>query len=358
MKNISVHAVTTDKAHTTWKGEINKVQAFFPDSVNTTTTFGEVPDLFDKKGWKEYKGENEYDLDEDWLREQFKGVQANVIYLHLSLDEWDKLGFPDRLWGQSQTVGNVVVCYGRWSNRSDYRPSKHFSQPYRDFPEQTIGLAHEISHGLYKLCNPDQKDRTHYHFYGLQEVDSGDRYVRTPTPEKAFAQLNWDMLPEFNNSHVQPFTSRDPADLHPELRKRWHYIRQKFHTQHEGVLKLSATYRNKPAQTQEFREGNSKARWKESLHNYQPAYAFDCFIERNGQAVWDDPAYVDLNRYAQSVGLETLTGIGDPYHVQMPMTYKQAKQGTIPNLPTIKGQQLSLIKTLAQKAINLLQKLL
>lgn len=351
MKELTIHAVQVepDGFNSVWKGEVNKVEKFLPVEVNTT--FEHDPDLFSESGWKEHKDDG-YDVSENWLREQFRGVEANVIYAHLSSEQWEEMGLPENLWGQSQDVGNVVVCYGRWANRSTYTPSENFDEPFNDFPEQTIGLAHEISHGLHDILNPHEKDRTHYHFYGLEEVGADDRYVRTPTPKKSFEQLNWDKLPQFH-THEQPVVSRDPADLHPELRERWQFLKQEWAAKHECTPKLSATYRNKAAQMKEFRNGDTDARWKESLHNYQPAYALDFFFEKDGEAVWDQHLYRQMAKEAHQLGLESLHDIGDGTHIQMPMTYTDAQNGDIPDLPEYKSHQYKLIMKLLKKFISM-----
>jgi len=360
MKKLTLHAVQVepDGFNNVWKGEVNKVGKFLPDDIEYETTFSHFPDLFDYSGWKEQKDDG-YDVSENWLRKVFQDIDANVIYVHLSLDQWKKMGLPEDLWGQSQDVGNTAVCYGRWSNRSTYTPSENFADPFNEFPEQTIGIAHEISHGLYDILNPTEEDRTHYHFYGLEDTDSTKRYVRTPTPKKAFEQLNWDKLPQFHNhADEQAYTSRDPADLHPELRKRWFFLKQEWDANHDTNVKLSCTYRNKTAQMQEFKGGDSKARWKESLHNYQPSYALDFYIEDNGKALWDTSYYEEMAREAEAIGLESLIDQADGTHLQLPMTYHDAQEGRIPELPDLKQFQYGLIKQLATKTIDLLWQLL
>lgn len=357
MKKLTLHAVQVepDGFHNVWKGEVNKAKEFLPEDIEYETSFQHFPDLFEYSGWKEQKDDG-YDVSENWLKKVFQDVEANVIYVHLSLDQWKKLGLPESLWGQSQLVGNTVVCYGRWKNRSSYTPSDNFDEPFNEFPEQTIGIAHEISHGLYNLLNPNEVDRTHYHFYGLEEVGENERYVRTPTPKKSFTQLDWSKLPQFHNhSDQQPYTSRDPADLHPELRKRWFFLKQEWDLNHDSEVKLSATYRNKAQQMKEFREGDSKARWKESLHNYQPAYALDFFVQKDGEAIWDNQPYEEMAREASELGLESLESIGDGTHLQLPMTYRDAQNNNIPELPDLDTFQYGLMSRALQKLSKLLQ---
>lgn len=358
MKKLSIHAVQVEENgfHNVWKGEVNKVEQFLP--IDVDVSFEHKPGLFDDTtDWVETK-DNGYDVSENWLREQFRDVEANVIYIHLSTEQWDMMGLPESLWGQSQPVGNTVVCYGRWANRSTYQPSENFAEPFNDFPEQTIGIAHEISHGLYAILNPNEVDRTHYHFYGLNEVGDRERYVRTPTPKKAFEQLNWGNLPQFHNhTDQQAFVSRDPADMHPELRKRWFYLKQKWEANNDTTVKLSATYRNKTAQKEAYRNGASKAKWKESLHNYQPCYAFDFFVEDDGKALYDTPYYEEMAEYAEAIGLESLIEYGDGTHIQMPMSYNDAQSGNVPELPSLTGFQYGLISELLRKLLNLIKKI-
>lgn len=153
--------------------------------------------------------------------------------------------------------------------------------------------------------------------------------------------------------------SRDPEDLHPKLRERWEWLVDVWKEQYPNkpVPKLSCTYRDKTAQIRVYTSGKSNANWKESLHNYKPAYALDFYFQEDGKSLWDFELYEEFGRNAERLGLvwggdwESKDGT----HIQLPMTYVDAKNGNIPRMKPIEGTwyalQIKVVKTL-QKIVD------
>lgn len=140
-------------------------------------------------------------------------------------------------------------------------------------------------------------------------------------------------------------TSRDAADLYAPLRERWEYLRDLWRASYPNgpEVELSATYRDKEDQNAAHQRGASTLRWKQSLHNYEPAYAFDFFFEQDGRAIWDRADwYAEFGEMAKNVGLEwggDWTRLVDRAHVQMPMTWYAALDGRIPELPPLPAKR-------------------
>jgi hypothetical protein len=144
-------------------------------------------------------------------------------------------------------------------------------------------------------------------------------------------------------------TSRDPRDLYAPLEARWDYLRSWWHREHRpstGLsVKLSATFRDKADQDRAVAEGKSNAPFPQSLHNYNPAYAFDVFfVDAAGKADWDFAAFRTFGTKAKSLGLVwggDWVGLVDGPHIQMPMTWEDARDTNIPPLPPLLGTDTS-----------------
>lgn len=144
----------------------------------------------------EQKQNHSKDLSEGWLERKTheytpkKTGEYTVVYLDFTPKEWEELGIKESLWGQSQTVNGKIICYGRWYDDSDYQQSQHYPEPIHSMAEVTLGLAHEILHGLYHLKG--RYDLTHYYAYGYKDKYAGDdqdRYARTPNIMDAFKDV-------------------------------------------------------------------------------------------------------------------------------------------------------------------------
>jgi len=150
--------------------------------------------------------EDDGDIDEYWLEKKTRYLTnreneprgITVVYMDMSREEWKEILPEDRwdLWGQSRVVNGKVICYGSWHEESQYDQSKNFDEPTRSLNELTIGILHEIRHGLAGLFN-EVPDLTHYFFYGYDEKtdEDRDRYERTPDAVKAYEEILADGVP-------------------------------------------------------------------------------------------------------------------------------------------------------------------
>lgn len=140
--------------------------------------------------------------------------------------------------------------------------------------------------------------------------------------------------------------SRDPKKLHTSLEVRWHWMRAAWLRRYPNAPTpfLTCTWRSNAEQSRLFDEGKSKARPGESLHNYNPAYAFDVAFATemsNGKATaltWDFQWFELWGELAEEIGLEwggRWKHLVDGPHVQMPMTWRDAKDGKLPSLPPL-----------------------
>lgn len=218
----------------------------------------------------------------------------------------------------------------------------------KEYTELVWRLLHELCHVSYDdLMGRPDLDRTHFWDYeqnnlfgALQGIDLGGY---TPKDKR-------------QEEEEPANTSRDPDDLHPELRTRWDWLVDtwKYMYPNNPVPKLSTTYRNKEAQEKAYRERKSNARWKQSLHNYKPAYALDFFFEENGTYYNNFDLYREFGNNAKRLGLEwggDWPTVDGP-HIQLPMDFIDAKNGNVPNLTppnqTLYGYQVQVIKLLKQ----------
>lgn len=148
--------------------------------------------------------------------------------------------------------------------------------------------------------------------------------------------------------------TRNPEDMHPELRKRWEWLVDVWKEQYPNhpTPKLTCVYRDKPAQQRAYRSNKSNAQWKESLHNYKPSYALDFHFEEDNQAIWEFEPYRKFGNNAKRLGLEWGGDwhSKDGTHIQLPMTYIDAQNANIPRLTpperTWYGIQIRIIRTL------------
>ena len=134
--------------------------------------------------------------------------------------------------------------------------------------------------------------------------------------------------------------SRDPNDLHPELRRSWEYMRDEWARRHPDAPKpfLTATYRAPVEQSELVRQGRSRALPGQSLHNFMPALAFDVAFLRDGAVTWEFHHYQAWGELAEEVGLEwggRWKGLVDGPHVQLPVTWTDARAGRLPTLPPL-----------------------
>jgi len=132
-------------------------------------------------------------------------------------------------------------------------------------------------------------------------------------------------------------TSRDPADLHPELQRAWEYLRHRWEEENPDgpIVGLSATYRGPIDQQAAFDRGASRVTFGQSLHNFEPAYAFDIYFNRDGVADWTFSLFERFAAMAEEIGLEwggRWRTLVDGAHFQLKgATIADAKAGIIRN---------------------------
>ncbi len=132
--------------------------------------------------------------------------------------------------------------------------------------------------------------------------------------------------------------SRDPNRLYPPLRERWSWMRYEWEIRYPTVPQpfLTATWRSLEEQEQEYREGQG-APPGQSLHNFEPhAFAFDVAFDPRlvdgvgNQATYALQWYEMWGELAEEIGLVwggRWPGLVDGPHVQMPMTWEDARDG-------------------------------
>jgi peptidoglycan L-alanyl-D-glutamate endopeptidase CwlK len=136
-------------------------------------------------------------------------------------------------------------------------------------------------------------------------------------------------------------TSRDPALLQPQLQAAWQYAKAEWANRHPDLPQpiLTATYRGPRDQERAFRNGKSKAKFGQSMHNFKPAYAFDvAFLDSEGRADWSFHLFEKMADILEALGLEwggRWPGLVDGPHFQLPMTLDDARYGRIPETPAI-----------------------
>lgn len=137
--------------------------------------------------------------------------------------------------------------------------------------------------------------------------------------------------------------SRNPQMLHEPLRKRWQHLKKNWDVDGREPF-LTATYRDREEQQMLYEQGKTNAKPGQSLHNYDPAYAFDfAFRKPDGTIDWSWQLYEELGEKGKELGLEwggDWPGLRDGTHLQMPMTYKQAEEGDIPTLPPLEKESI------------------
>jgi hypothetical protein len=134
--------------------------------------------------------------------------------------------------------------------------------------------------------------------------------------------------------------SRDVNDLHPTLKERWVFLSQLWKKKYPKDPQpfLTCTWRSNDEQQNLYDMGKSLAKPGQSLHNYKPSFAFDvAFKDEQGRVKWGEweEYFTRFGQMAEAVGLEwggSWSRFPDPPHIQLPMTWKDAKAGKVPKL--------------------------
>ena len=138
--------------------------------------------------------------------------------------------------------------------------------------------------------------------------------------------------------------SRDPNDLHPELRERWEWMRDEWARRHPEAPEPFLTCTHRPASEQQalVDAGRSNARAMASLHNYMPALAFDVAFDADPgpgfDVTWTFSWFQQWGELAEEVGLEwggRWPQLVDGPHVQWQTTWRVAQAGQLPPLPPL-----------------------
>ncbi len=135
--------------------------------------------------------------------------------------------------------------------------------------------------------------------------------------------------------------SRNPADLHPELEKRWEWMQDEWKRRYPDAPQPFLTCTHRPASEQQalVDEGKSRALPMRSLHNFLPAYAFDvAFLRPDGGVTWDFHWFEKWGELAEEIGLVWGGRWGhlvDGPHVQLDIDWRVAQAGVIPPLPPL-----------------------
>jgi hypothetical protein len=141
--------------------------------------------------------------------------------------------------------------------------------------------------------------------------------------------------------------SRNPNDLHPELQKRWEWMRREWGERYPDAPSpfLTTTYRPATEQQAKVDSGASNAMPMQSLHNFVPALAFDVAFDPDqsdgigNDVTWTFRWFERWGVLAEEIGLEwggRWEGLVDGPHVQWPVPWQVAQVGgSLPPLPPL-----------------------
>jgi peptidoglycan L-alanyl-D-glutamate endopeptidase CwlK len=141
-------------------------------------------------------------------------------------------------------------------------------------------------------------------------------------------------------------TSRDPDDLYGPLAERWEYLHAQWLVDYPKLPEpfLTCTFRDAEEQIKLVKEGKSNAQPMQSLHNYTPAYAFDiAFLDRYGAVSWAFHLFEKFGQMAKKIGLVwggDWPGLVDGPNIQMRMTWRDAQDERVPQLPPLPGEEM------------------
>lgn len=136
-------------------------------------------------------------------------------------------------------------------------------------------------------------------------------------------------------------TSRDPKLMHPFLRAAQEYMFAAWEASYPDLSQpfLTCTFRGPKDQRAAFERGASNADFGQSLHNFEPAYAFDiAFLNQAGNVDWSFELYELMSRFGDQAGLQwggRWPGIIDGPHFQLPMAIADAQAKRVPEMPPL-----------------------
>lgn len=132
-------------------------------------------------------------------------------------------------------------------------------------------------------------------------------------------------------------TSRDPADLEPQLRALWEWAQVEWKRLYPAEPQpfLTATFRGPVSQEEAVRNGSSDLPFGYSLHNFHPAYAFDIAFLKQGRTDYTLSLFQRFAALLKPYGIEwggDWDRLVDGPHFQLPMTAEDARAGRVPRL--------------------------
>lgn len=133
------------------------------------------------------------------------------------------------------------------------------------------------------------------------------------------------------------------AQLHPELAKRWKLAAAEYKLRYPGKPQpfLAQTFRSREEQARVYGK-YSNAKPGESLHNYDPAMAFDVFFpsSTDPSGYGDDGLFILFAQIAKGFGLAwggDWSGFKDRPHFEPPnYSWRDAAAGRTPRFPPLR----------------------
>ncbi|MEM7737907.1 MAG: M15 family metallopeptidase [Deinococcota bacterium] len=159
--------------------------------------------------------------------------------------------------------------------------------------------------------------------------------------------------------------SRDPNLMHPLLQERFRWMLLEWKRRYpKGPMPfITCTYRSNEQQAIEKAEGDSNAGPGQSLHNYSPCFAVDVGMDDEpadgvgNDVTWVFKYYQKWGELAEEAGLEwggRWPGLGDGPHIQLPMTWRDAKAGRLPvmkDIPAL-GKSIPVVERFVGARVN------
>lgn len=199
MYKLDLTAIKTSSITKTWSDEIEEALDWLEKYCPLVTSSVEMYMPHILKDIKlEKRSDGYFDIDEDWLHKIVGTINSDLLYLHLSDNEWDGLGIKPTLRGQSQPVDGQGVLYGRWHEKMASPYKKYYKDtPFADLSEQAQGIIHEFSHVCARLSNLDSR-LPHLFFYGKRNIADPDshsyRWKLPPRPDLFFKLVKWELF--------------------------------------------------------------------------------------------------------------------------------------------------------------------
>ena len=158
-------------------------------------------------------------------------------------------------------------------------------------------------------------------------------------------------------------SSRDITLAHPDLQRLFRELKEWWFVNGDGSkVIVTQTVRDCRDQELYFSQGKSKARCGESLHNYEPSLAIDiAFVKPDGTLNWNRKPFDKIGKFVEGKGFEwggSFPNFYDGGHLQLPMTFQQAKKGEIVSVyPSENTTQEKAIIRLLDLCITALQQI-